>query len=147
MFSHRRPHQRAIHRRLVLAAMIAANLGVLAGPAVASAPPIHKIYDCWGFTGQTAFSTWVQSVELKTRTTYLVGATRKGNRVVGDVARGHYRVRGKRITWISGPYAHHHMWAIYHGAGKGYIPHKENEVDKRFDIYKSGLNILECYEH
>lgn len=134
--------------------LVSASIGAVlavgllsAAPALASGPAVGKIYDCWSFDEESGFNKWVQSVELKTRSTYLVGATRKGNRLVGNVAQGRYQVHKQKLTFTSGPYAIHHITAIYKPAGKGYRPHKENEFDSRFDLYEQGENFMTCYEH
>lgn len=122
-------------------------LALPSGSAGASGPPVGKIYDCWNFDQQSGFNNWVQSVELSTSSTYMVGDTRKGSRLVGNVAKGRYRARGRKLTFTSGPYAIHHLTAVYKPAGQGYQPHKENELDPRFDVYEEGENILTCYLH
>lgn len=86
------------------------------------------------------------SLELKTSSTYLVGPPRRGHRLVGDVATGRYQVHGRKLTFLSGPYAHH-FTGVYHPAGKNHRPHKENAFDSRFDLYSGGENLASCYAH
>lgn len=55
----------------VLVAVV--SLGLVASPAaLASGPPVGKLYDCWNFDRQSGFNNFVQAVELKTKSVYLV---------------------------------------------------------------------------
>ena len=122
------------------------SVGLLASAsALAAAPPVGKIYDCYSFNA--GFLTYVQAVELETRSLYLVAPARKGNHLSGKAAPGRYRVRGRQMTFLTGAYSIHHFTGIFHPAGKKYRPHHENDYDNYFNVYDSGLNFMTCYEH
>jgi hypothetical protein len=95
----------------------------------------------------TLSDTYVQAVELKTRSVYLVASIRKGNHLSGRAAKGRYVVHGRNMTFPTGAYAVHHLKGIFKAAGKGHKSHAENELDNRFDLYENGLNFMTCYEH
>ena len=89
----------------------------LAGPALAtSGPPIGRIYDC--YSNPTGFSLYyVAALELKTSSAYLVAPYRKGNRLSGRTAKGSYKLRGSKVTFLTGPYGKLHYsgkWAPKH---------------------------------
>lgn len=129
----------------VMGATALVTLILATSAASAAGPPVGKIYDCWNFNEQSGSNMWTQSVQLKSKTRYLVGDKRKGKRLVGDIASGRYRVRGRKMTFTSGPLAIHHITGVYKPAGKGYKPHKENELDIRFDLHQAGDNFATCY--
>ncbi len=145
-------HQARRAGRSIAVVLVAATAVVLLAGASALArggPPVGKIYDCYSFSGQLGAGSynWAQSVELKTQSVYLVAPSRVGNHLVGPAARGRYSVRGRKITWLTGAFAIHHMTAIFKPAGKSYRSHVENEFDNRFDVYERGQNFMTCYEH
>jgi hypothetical protein len=142
---------RAFHRvsaSFGVAFAVVLSLGlIVSAPALAGGPPVGKIYDCYAFNEASGFENYIQAVELKTSSEYLVAPMRKGNNLSGKAARGRYRVHGTHMTFPTGPYAIHHFTGVFHPAGKGYKPHHENDYDNRFDVYDAGLNFMSCYEH
>jgi hypothetical protein len=133
------------HVRVVVLLGIVLSLS-LASSATAR-PPVGKIYDCYSYNQLSGFLTYVQAVELKTRSVYLVAPFRKGNHLSGAAAKGRYVVHGRHMTFPTGAYAIHHLKGIFKASGKGYKPHAENELDNRFDLYENGINFMTCYEH
>lgn len=128
-------------RRVPVALVAAVTLSVgLATPALAAGgPPIHRIYDCYGAL------TYVQALELKTKTTYLVAPYRKGNHLSGRAAKGTYRLRHGKLTFRSGPYAKIHWYGkwvrkrAYPGGGD--LAHIALFAPKRHQ------EVLDCYPH
>jgi hypothetical protein len=78
---------------------------------------------------------------------YLVAPMRNGNHLSGHAAKGRYRVHGRKLTFLTGAYAIHHVEGVFKAAGKGYKPHVENEYDNRFDLHEDGVNFMTSYEH
>lgn len=99
----------------------------------------------YSFHQLSGFDTYVQAVEPKTRSVYLVAPMRNGNHLSGAAAKGRYLVHGPHMTFPTGAYAVHHLKGIFKAAGKGYKPHVENELDNRFDLYENGINFMTCY--
>jgi len=125
----------------------ALSLSLSSSASASARPPVGKIYDCYSYNQLSGFDTYVQAVELKTRSVYLVASYRKGNHLSGAAARGRYRVHGRHMSFPTGAYAVHHVTGIFKPAGKGYKAHVENEYDNRFDLYENGINFMTCYEH
>ncbi len=133
---------------LALAIATAMSLGLFAASAAAAGgPPVGKIYDCYSFDQLSGFENYVQAVELKTLSVYLVAPMRTGNHLSGNAATGRYRVHGGKMTFLTGAYAPHHVTGLFYRAGKNYKPRVENQYDARFDLYEHGLNFMTCYEH
>jgi hypothetical protein len=133
--------------RVVLLLGIVLSLTLSLASSAIAGPPVGKIYDCYSYNQLSGFDTYVQAVELKTRSVYLVAPMRNGNHLSGAAAKGRYLVHGRHVTFPTGAYAIHHLKGIFKAAGKGYKPHAENELDNRFDLYENGINFMTCYEH
>ena len=72
---------------------------VLVAPAQASAAKLRTgIYDCNGTQ-----SGYVNSVKIQSGGRYVYAAQREG-RKLKQTTRGRYRVRGGKVTWLSGTF-------------------------------------------
>lgn len=132
---------RRVRRSFAVALTGMLVLGALTPVALASGPPVGKIYDCYGFA---TTENYVSALQLKTRTTYLVAPMRKGNRLVGPAVKGTYTLKGPKLTFRSGTYAKTH----WHGAWA-----RKSTLGGNTDPAHIGLftarqqEVLECYPH
>lgn len=115
----------------------AAVVAVVATPAMAN-PPVPKIYDCYANT--SIGLSYVQAIELKTKSHYLVAPFRKGDHLDGKVATGRYRAKGNRVTWLSGPYAKRYR-ALFHPKTATAGPYLE------LDRANGSWTGVSCYPH
>ena len=108
-----RNQRKATQRWFVpLIAGAALSLGLVA-PALATGggPPIGPIYDCYGFSGPVM--NYVTALQLKNKTTYLLAPFRKGNSLSGKVVKGTYKLRGKKIIFLTGAYGQIHWYGVW----------------------------------
>ena len=85
----RRPRSPRVRRwSLLLIAGALLTIGLTSSAIAAGGPPIGRIYDCYSYNYSSGFLNYVQALEMKTRTAYLVAPARKGNRLSGRAAKG-----------------------------------------------------------
>lgn len=129
---------------LVLATGLWPNLPASASQTLA---PTGVVYQCYSYNYSSGFSQYVQAVELKTRSEYLVASSFKGNKLVGKVAVGTYVERGATIRWITGPYGLLHWTAKYHPAVGHPAPGLRPGVDAFLQMFTSkGASAIDCSE-
>jgi hypothetical protein len=110
IFKRERAH--TAHRCAVAAlAGVALSVGFVAPALAASGPPIGPVYDCYGFSG--AVMNYVQALQLKSTTTYLVAPIRKGNSLSGAAAKGTYKLVGSKLIFLTGPYGQIHWYGLW----------------------------------
>jgi hypothetical protein len=130
---------------LPLIASVALSVG-LASPALAAGgPPIGRIYDCYSYNNLSGFLNYVQALELKTKTTYLVAPARKGNHLSGRAAKGRYKLRGGKATFLTGPYGQIHWygeWKPRHTDAAGYTDKANLQL-----FTPKGQSAISCYPH
>lgn len=95
---------------LILSAALTVSL---ASTAIAAGPPIGRIYDCYTYVGGLFGTQYVQALELKTKSTYLVAPVRKGNHLSGKAAPGRYKIHGSKLTFLTGSYGQLHMHGVW----------------------------------
>jgi hypothetical protein len=83
-------------------------------------PPLHRIMDCYSDAGGVLH--YVTALELTSSSTYVLAPYRKGNGLVGKLARGSDRITGSTVTFLTGAYGHTYLglWSLRH-AQYGYV--------------------------
>lgn len=99
--------------RAVLALTVGISLLMAWTAAAASGPPTKKIYDCYTYSGGALGLHYVQALQLKTTTAYLVAPSRSGNHLAGKAAPGKYKIHGSKLTFLTGPYGKLHLHAVW----------------------------------
>jgi len=138
----KRERAHTAHRCAVAAlAGVALSVGIVAPALAAGGPPIGPVYDCYGFSG--AVENYVQALQLKSTTTYLVAPTRKGNSLSGAAAKGTYKLVGSKLIFLTGPYGKIHWYGVWKlktidAAGFGDARHIGLFTPK-------GQSAIECY--
>ncbi len=93
-------------RYMLIASLTVVLAGLASSPALAGGPQVGKIFDC--YTYGSSGLTYVQALEIKSTSVYLLAPFRKGNHLSGRAAKGRYRSHGHKISFLSGPYAQQH---------------------------------------
>jgi hypothetical protein len=127
---------------VALIAGAALSVGLISPALAAGGPPIPRIYDCYSYNG---YLNYVQALQLKTRTTYLVAPYRKGNHLSGAAAKGTYKLRGAKLTFLTGPYGQLHLYGVWtpkHTSGG-------LAVGANIALYYTtkGYSAVSCYPH
>ena len=133
-----------VRRWLVpLIAAVALSVGFVAPALAAGGPPIGPIYDCYSYA--TAYSVYIQAIQLKTTTTYLVAPMRKGNSLSGTAVKGTYTLRGAKLTFLTGPYGKIHwygLWKLKTTDTAGFTDQAHIGL-----FTPKGQSAIECYPH
>jgi hypothetical protein len=121
-----------------LIAGAALSVGFVAPAGAAGGPPIGRIYDCYSYA--TSWTLYIQALELKTTTTYLVAPMRKGNSLSAPVVKGTYTLRGAKLTFLTGPYGKIHWYGVWK-------PTRDKFGDQRhIGLFSpKGQEPIECY--
>lgn len=137
------PHARGRRAALGLTSTLAIAVGATAPALAAGGPPIPRVYDCYGYATSGVIN-YVSALELKSRSVYLVAPTRKGNSLQGTAVKGTYRLRGGRLTFLTGTYGRIHWYGKW----------VRKRVTDGGDAAHIGLispktraTVLECYPH
>lgn len=126
-----------------LAGALAGTVGLTSPALAAGGPPIPRIYDCYGYATSGVIN-YVSALELQSRSVYLVAPSRKGNHLVGKAVKGTYRLRGKSLTFLTGPYGRVHWsgeWVLKRVTDGGDAAHIGLISPKTHET------VLECYPH
>jgi hypothetical protein len=111
-------HVRERRAALALAGAFAIAIGLTSPALAAGGPPIGPVYDCYGHSGLVA--EYVTALQLKSKTTYRLAPFRKGKSSLSSgVTKGTYKLRGTKLTFLTGPYRHWHgLWKLrtYNGS-------------------------------
>jgi hypothetical protein len=130
---------------LLLIASAALTTGLTSPALAAGGPPIGRIYDCYSYNDNSGFLNYVQALELKTKTAYLVAPYRKGNHLSGRAAKGSYKLRGAKATFLTGPYGKLHWygkWEPKHTDSTGYV------VQASLALFTpKNQTAISCYPH
>lgn len=140
---------RKARRRTGAALVLAMTVAALAAPSAQASSSRLGVYDCYSFDFNSGILQYVQALQLTSSSRYAVAPGHKGRHLSGGSAKGRYRVRRGRITWLSGPYAHHHpaLYGIFHHAAPGYRGHRETQGDARIEMFRSGADFMSCYRY
>ncbi|HUZ19386.1 MAG TPA: hypothetical protein VMU75_02305 [Acidimicrobiales bacterium] len=132
---------------VALAAILSIGLPGASASAHVGGAPVGKLYDCYSYNYQSGFQNYVQEIELKTSSIYLVASARKGDRLSGGVSVGRYREHGRSIKWLSGPYGQLHWTGVFHPAKGHPRPGIRPNVDAQIQLFDpQGLSPISCYE-
>jgi hypothetical protein len=142
----RRPRSPRVRRwSLLLIAGALLTIGLTSSAIAAGGPPIGRIYDCYSYNYSSGFLNYVQALEMKTRTAYLVAPARKGNHLSGRAAKGTYKLRGAKATFLTGPYGQLHWygkWEPTHTDSTGYV------VKANLALFTpKNQTAISCYPH
>ena len=95
-----------------LIAGAALSVGFVAPAGATGGPPIGPVYDCYGFAVY-AQMTYFGALQLKSTTTYLTAPERKGTSLSGPVLKGTYKLRGAKLTFLTGTYGKLHWYGVW----------------------------------
>ena len=93
---------------LALVGALAVTIGLTSPALAVGGPPVGRIYDCYGFS--TSVMNYVGALQLKTKSVYVTAPFRKGNRLSGRAVTGTYKLRGTKLTFVTGPYGQLHWY-------------------------------------
>ena len=103
-------------------------------------PPIGPAYDCYTFPVY-AQMTYFESLQLKSTTTYLTAPDRKGTSLSGPVLKGTYRLRGAKLTFLTGTFSKIHWYGLWKLKTL-----KDGGDQRHIGMYTpKGQNVMECY--
>lgn len=127
----------------LVGALAAAAGGATSSALAAGGPPVPRVYDCYGYATAGVIN-YVSALELKSRSVYLVAPTRKGNHLSSGAVAGTYRLRGRSLTFLTGPYGRIHWtgkWVLKTVTDGGDAAHIGLISPKTHET------VLECYPH
>lgn len=141
-----------IHIRQWFVSLIAGaalSVGFVSPAGATGGPPIGPVYDCYTFPVY-AQMTYFESLQLKSTTTYFTAPDRKGNSLSGPISKGTYRLRGARLTFLTGTFSQLHwygLWKLKFTDTAGFTDqrHIGMYTQTRKGGVPKGENVMECY--
>lgn len=115
-------------RRIAAAAALAAACALTLASAALAGPPIGHVYGCYGNGGFGL--QYDGSFKLQSKSVYQWATDQAGKKLVGKTHTAKYKLKGNKLTFLTGPYAH--MLGLWIPASKA----GQTPGSARINLYK-----------